>query len=153
MTIESYRKQLEHLEAEAIEMADYMSDDDTQIEQQQTNDQSSFCDDFSACIIVDNLPIVGEEKYEKLCNVIRNMLSRIGTIIDLNMPLHNRQSCGFAFIEYDDPKKADAAVEKIDNFALDKRHTLRVNHFDYLRKVMTSPDTYVQPTKQEYQQK
>ena len=55
-------------------------------------------------IVVDNLPVVPPEKFEKLEGVVRKIYSQIGTIKEdgLWMPLNpdTQKTLGYCFIEY-----------------------------------------------------
>jgi translation initiation factor 3 subunit B len=63
---------------------------------------------FGNIIVVDNLPVVPPEKYEKLVGVIRKIFARTGTIREsgLWMPVdeETKLSKGYAFIEYNTPQ-------------------------------------------------
>ncbi|KAF7075295.1 hypothetical protein CFC21_080075 [Triticum aestivum] len=63
---------------------------------------------FSNIIVVDNLPVVPPEKYEKLENVVRKIYSQIGVIKEggLWMPTHpeTKKTYGYCFIEYNTPQ-------------------------------------------------
>ena len=58
--------------------------------------------------MVDNLPVVPPEKFEKLENVIRKIYSQIGVIKDggLWMPVNpgTQKTLGYCFIEYNTPQ-------------------------------------------------
>ncbi|KAK1685399.1 hypothetical protein QYE76_046247, partial [Lolium multiflorum] len=66
---------------------------------------------FSNIIVVDNLPVVPPEKYEKLENVVRKIYSHIGVIKEggLWMPTHpeTQKTYGYCFIEYNTPRYMD----------------------------------------------
>lgn len=63
---------------------------------------------FKNIIVVDNLPVVPPEKFEKLENVIRKIYTKIGVIKDggLWMPVNpeTQKSVGYCFIEYNTPQ-------------------------------------------------
>ena len=62
---------------------------------------------FGNIIVVDNLPVVPKEKFEKLEGVIRKIYSQIGVIKDdgLWMPVdHTGKTLGYCFIEYNTPQ-------------------------------------------------
>jgi hypothetical protein len=62
---------------------------------------------FGNVIIVDNLPVVAFEKYEKLEGVIRKIFGQIGVITTngLLMPRdESGKTKGYAFIEYSTPQ-------------------------------------------------
>ncbi|ESR63479.1 hypothetical protein CICLE_v100076091mg, partial [Citrus x clementina] len=63
---------------------------------------------FGNIIVVDNLPVVPKEKFEKLEGVIRKIYSQIGVIKEdgLWMPVdpETQKSLGYCFIEYNTPQ-------------------------------------------------
>lgn len=63
---------------------------------------------LSNVIVVDNLPVVPPEKFEKLENVIRKIYSQIGAIKEngLWMPVNpeTKKTYGYCFIEYNTPQ-------------------------------------------------
>jgi translation initiation factor 3 subunit B len=63
---------------------------------------------LSNIIVVDNLPVVPPEKFEKLENVIRKIYSQIGVIREngLWMPVNQatKKTYGYCFIEYNTPQ-------------------------------------------------
>ncbi|XP_044985379.1 eukaryotic translation initiation factor 3 subunit B-like [Hordeum vulgare subsp. vulgare] len=101
---------------------------------------------FSNIIVVDNLPVVPPEKYEKLENVVRKIYSQIGVIKEggLWMPTHpeTKKTYGYCFIEYNTPQEAELAREKTNGYKLDKSHIFAVNMFDDFEKYMKVPDEW-----------
>ena len=75
------------------------SDDDEEVEE-----VNEFDSGFGNVVLVDNLPVVAPEKYEKLENVVRKIFSQMGTIREhgLVMPIEEetKKTKGYAFIEY-----------------------------------------------------
>ena len=71
-------------------------------------DGLEFDSGFGNIIVVDNLPIVPREKFEKLEGVIRKIYSQIGGIKEdgLWMPVDPEagKSLGYCFIEYNTPQ-------------------------------------------------
>lgn len=63
---------------------------------------------FANVVVVDNLPVVPPEKFEKLENVIRKIYSQIGAIKEggLWMPVNpeTKKTYGYCFIEYNTPQ-------------------------------------------------
>ena len=63
---------------------------------------------LSNIIVVDNLPVVPPEKFEKLENVIHKIYSQIGVIKEngLWMPVNpnTKKTYGYCFIEYNTPQ-------------------------------------------------
>lgn len=99
---------------------------------------------FRHAIIVDGLPVVPQEKLEKLTNVIRKFFVQMGTIIEggLDMPMDpaTNKSMGFAFIEFSQASEAATAIEKANGYRLDRSHTFAVNAFDDFTKYTSIPD-------------
>lgn len=62
---------------------------------------------FGNIIIVDNLPVVPREKFEKLEGVVRKIYSQIGVIKEdgLWMPVdpETQKTLGYCFIEFNTP--------------------------------------------------
>lgn len=63
---------------------------------------------FGNIIVVDNLPVVPIEKFEKLENVIRKIYSQLGVIREdgFFMPLdpETQKTMGYCFIEFNTPQ-------------------------------------------------
>jgi translation initiation factor 3 subunit B len=41
---------------------------------------------FAQCVVVDNIPVVPEEKFDKLHSILQKIFSAIGTVVALTMP-------------------------------------------------------------------
>jgi len=99
---------------------------------------------FRHAIIVDGLPVVPQEKLDKLTNVIRKFFVQMGTIIEggLDMPMDpaTNKTIGFAFIQFSCPSEAAAAIEKANGYKLDRSHTFLVSSFDDFAKYTAIPD-------------
>ncbi|KAJ4836996.1 Eukaryotic translation initiation factor 3 subunit B [Turnera subulata] len=100
-------------------------------------------------VVVDNLPVVPREKFEKLEGVIRKIYSQIGVIKEdgLWMPIDpdTQKTLGYCFIEYNTPQEAELAKEKTDGYKLDKSHVFAVNMFGDFDKYMGVPDQWAPP--------
>lgn len=63
---------------------------------------------FGNIVVVDNLPVVPREKFEKLEGVVRKIFSQIGVIKEdgLFMPVDpvSEKSLGYCFIEFNTPQ-------------------------------------------------
>lgn len=63
---------------------------------------------FQNIIVVENLPVVPKQKFEKLEGVVRKIYSQIGVIKEdgLWMPVdpETHKTLGYCFIEYDTPQ-------------------------------------------------
>ncbi|XP_072963175.1 eukaryotic translation initiation factor 3 subunit B-like [Typha angustifolia] len=101
---------------------------------------------FGNIIVVDNLPVVAPEKFEKLEGVIRKIYSQIGVIKEggLLMPVNpeTQKTLGYCFVEFNTPQEAELAREKTHGYKLDKSHIFSVNMFDDFEKYMKVPDQW-----------
>ncbi|XP_031262731.1 eukaryotic translation initiation factor 3 subunit B-like isoform X1 [Pistacia vera] len=122
-----------------------ISDDDDVYE----DDQQELDSGFGNIIVVDNLPVVPREKFEKLEGVIRKIYSQIGVIKEdgLWMPVdpETQKTLGYCFIEYNTPQEAELAKEKTNGYKLDKAHIFAVNMFDDFDKFMKVPNEWAPP--------
>lgn len=108
---------------------------------------------FDNVIFCDNLPVVPQEKYEKLITVLTKIFGQIGQIQDGGfwMPLDEKtnQSKGFAFVAYKSAQEASAAVDQINGYKLDKNHVFKVTPLSAFDKVANVPDAYAAPEEKE----
>ncbi|CAM8895270.1 unnamed protein product [Rhodiola kirilowii] len=126
-----------------------VSDDEVEREE----DFMEFDNGFGCIIVVDNIPEVPREKFEKLENVIRKIYSQIGVIKEdgLWMPVDdNGRTLGYCFIEFNSPQEAQLAKEKTTGYKLDRSHIFVVNMFEDFEKFMKVPDQWAPPEKKEY---
>uniref|UniRef100_A0A383V8L2 Eukaryotic translation initiation factor 3 subunit B n=2 Tax=Tetradesmus obliquus TaxID=3088 RepID=A0A383V8L2_TETOB len=108
---------------------------------------------FGSVIVVDCLPVVPEDKHEKLANVLKKIYSQIGNVREggIFMPKDaNNMSKGFAFVEFFSPQEAQAARAQTDGYKLDKNHTFKVSMFDDFDRYAKVPDVYAAPEIKEY---
>lgn len=82
-------------------------------------------------IVIDGLPKVPEASKDKLVKFILRSLTKHGKTKEENvyMPMaeDGKMSEGFAFVEYETPAQAAAAVKALHGQPLDKKHTMAVN--------------------------
>jgi len=97
---------------------------------------------FHKIIIVDNLPPVTSDKYDKLLNVVKKIFSAF-PIVDVHMPQENGKTHGFAFVEFETEAAAEKAITTVNNYKLDKNFTLRVNSFEDFGKFDKLSDEFV----------
>lgn len=125
------------------------SDDDVAQEE-----NLEFDSGFGNIIVVDNLPVVPKEKFEKLVTVVRKIYSQIGAIKEdgLWMPVDpaTEKSLGYCFIEYNTPQEAELAKEKTQGYKLDRSHIFSVSMFDDFDRFMKVPDEWAPPPNKEY---
>ncbi|EEF46838.1 Eukaryotic translation initiation factor 3 subunit, putative [Ricinus communis] len=120
--------------------------DDEDVHQRE---QLDFEAGFNNIIVVDNLPVVPKEKFEKLEGVIRKIYSQIGVIKEdgLWMPVdpETQKTLGYCFIEYNTPQEAELAKEKTNGYKLDRAHIFAVNMFEDFDRFMRVPDEWAPP--------
>ncbi|KAH0451085.1 hypothetical protein IEQ34_021777 [Dendrobium chrysotoxum] len=101
---------------------------------------------FGNVIVVDNLPVIPLEKFEKLEGVIRKIYGQIGPIREGGfwMPVNpeTKKTLGYCFIEYNTSQDAKSAKENTNGYKLDKSHIFAVNLFDEIEKYMKIPDEW-----------
>ncbi|KAM0065162.1 putative RNA recognition motif domain, eukaryotic translation initiation factor 3 subunit B [Helianthus debilis subsp. tardiflorus] len=119
-----------------------------------TCDSLEFDAGFGSIIIVDNLPVVPREKFEKLEGVVRKIYSQIGVIKEngLWMPVDEDtgKTRGYCFIKSNTPQEAELAKEKTNGYKLDRAHIFAVNMFDEIDKFMKVPDEWAPPKSRPY---
>ncbi|XP_057550220.1 eukaryotic translation initiation factor 3 subunit B-like [Amaranthus tricolor] len=124
-------------------------DDDLRVDENLEFDQG-----FANIIVVDRLPQVPKEKFEKLESVIRKIYSQIGVIKEDGfwMPVDSStgKTLGYCFIEYNTPQEAELAKDKTHGYKLDKSHIFAVNLFDDIEKFMKVPDEWAPPETKPY---
>ncbi|CAI5715974.1 unnamed protein product [Hyaloperonospora brassicae] len=147
MTPPTFEQKLAQLKREAEHYADYLSDEEVEDEvMTKAHEEADFCNDFSMAVVVGGLPVVDDSKHGKLLNVVKKIFGQVGTVVDIDMPFgDNGSTTGFAFVEYEQEAHAADAVRTIDNFALDKRHTMIVNKYEDIERYLQTPDAFVAP--------
>ncbi|KAL5698942.1 Eukaryotic translation initiation factor 3 subunit B [Ranunculus cassubicifolius] len=109
---------------------------------------------YGNVIVVDHLPCVPPEKFEKLEGVIKKIFSQIGIIKEdgLWMPVDEKtqKTLGYCFIEYNTPQEAELAKEKTHGYKLDKTHIFAVNMLDDFDRFMNVPDEWAPPETKPY---
>ncbi|XP_020206252.1 eukaryotic translation initiation factor 3 subunit B [Cajanus cajan] len=125
--------------------------DDEEIYQE---DNLEFESGFGNIIVVDNLPVVPREKFEKLEGVVRKIYSQIGVIKEggLWMPVdpETEKTLGYCFIEYNTPQEAELAKEKTHGYKLDRAHIFAVSMFDDFDRFMKVPNEWAPPETKPY---
>ncbi|GER56645.1 eukaryotic translation initiation factor 3subunit B [Striga asiatica] len=81
---------------------------------------------FETIILVQNLPVVSKEKFEKLEG---------GWALDACRP-DTQKTLGYCFLEFDTPQEAELAREKTNGYKLDRSHIFVVNMLDGIEKFM-----------------
>ncbi|KAH7850144.1 hypothetical protein Vadar_028516 [Vaccinium darrowii] len=117
-------------------------------------DPLEFDKGFGNMVVIDNLPVVPTEKFEKLEGVVRKLCNQLGVIKEdgLWMPVDpsTQKSLGYCFIEFNTPQEAELVKEKLHNYRLDKSHIFAVNMFDDIEKFMKVPNEWAPPETKPY---
>jgi len=101
---------------------------------------------YAKVIVVDNVPVVPQEKFEKLKGVLTKFFGALGAIKEFHLPLDEKQQTkGYAFVEYTTAEAAENAIQKANGYRLDKQHVFRVNSFDDFQKFLNTPEHYQTP--------
>lgn len=109
---------------------------------------------FGNVIVVDNLPVVPRDKFEKLEGVVGKIYGQIGVIKEdgFLMPVdpNTHKTLGYCFIEYNTTQEAELAKEKTNGYKLDRAHIFAVNMFDEVDRFTRVPDEWAPPETKSY---
>ncbi|KAG6621284.1 Eukaryotic translation initiation factor 3 subunit [Phytophthora cinnamomi] len=143
----TFEQKLAQLKREAEHYADYLSDEEVEDEvTSKAHEEADFCNDYSMAVVVGGLPVVDESKHGKLLNVVKKIFGQVGAVVDIHMPFGaGGKTTGFAFVEYEQEAHANDAVRTINNFALDKRHTMLVNKYEDIARFQQTPAEFKAP--------
>ncbi|VEL23770.1 unnamed protein product [Protopolystoma xenopodis] len=108
-------------------------------------------DNEKCTIIVDGVPNAPPEKFHLLKELFMKKFSVFGNIVESYFPLDtNDYTAGYAFLTFEKPHSAIKALRSMQNFPLDKSHTLQVSLLTELDSILAAKDVFVPPPKQEY---
>ncbi|RZC52594.1 hypothetical protein C5167_021031 [Papaver somniferum] len=144
--IEAFRGDLDSIQLPSGEDFGIPSDDDEYEEELNNKYDLKNKSGFGNIIVVDNLPVVTAEKYNKMIGVIK----RISGVTDegqLWMPVdpETQKSLGYCFIEYDTPQEAELAIQRTNKYKLDRAHILALNGFKDFDRFMELADEWAAP--------
>lgn len=110
-----------------------------------------FKPDFSTTIVIDNVPIVNEERASRLKKLMLKIYSTVTEDIvesDLYFPFDplTNMTPGFAFMKFRTVDDAMNAVKLTNNHLLDKKHIFKVCLYSDLEKIDAVTDVFVPPT-------
>lgn len=112
---------------------------------------------FSCVVVVDNLPVVGMEKYEKLISVLKKIFGQIGEFHEdgfyMSVDEATKKTKGFAFVEFATPDQAKIARQQADGYKLDKSHTFKTNLLKEVDDLSATPDAYKEPELKDFVRK
>ncbi|XP_049801435.1 eukaryotic translation initiation factor 3 subunit B [Schistocerca nitens] len=110
-------------------------------------------DGVESVVVVDGVPQVGPERFEKLSSVINKLFSKVGVIVNEYYPkTEDGTTKGYIFLEYSSPKYALEAVSLLNNHKLDRQHTFLVNLFTDFKKYEEISDEWEPPEPQPYKE-
>lgn len=109
----------------------------------------TFQPDFSSAIVVDNLPIITEDKLAKLTNVVWKIYNQASASLnekDIYIPFDTdaNTSRGFCFIRFKTAEDAKIAVQLTQGYTMGK-NVLKVTPYSDFEKYLNLPDVYVPP--------
>lgn len=109
---------------------------------------------FGNVLVVDNLPSVGPEKFDKLTAILTKIFSGSGRIREggLFHPMdeEKKMSKGYAFVEYENAEQARAAQSALNGYQLDKVHKFAATLFDEADRLAKVSEEYVEPEERVY---
>lgn len=112
--------------------------------------RQTFEADFSTSIVVDQIPVISEDKLPKLRTALLKIYSQASASLketDIHIPFDTQvgTSCGFCFIKFKTSEDAKLAISLTQGYSLDKKHSFKVSPYSDLDKYLKMPDTYVAP--------
>merc|ERR1711962_1368713 len=107
-------------------------------------------DSLDTVIIVDNIPVVGPDRLDKLKNIIRKVFSKFGNVVNEYYPEKDGKTTGYIFLEFSHASDAANAVKTANGYKLDKSHTFVVNAFSDFDKFKNIAEDYVVPEARDY---
>ncbi|MCJ1349004.1 Translation initiation factor 3 subunit b [Peltigera leucophlebia] len=114
---------------------------------------------LDAFVVIDGLPVVEEDRRQKLIKVLLKRLNTVGKTKEdaVFMPLNEKNMTeGFAYVEYETPEQAIAATKALHGTPFDKKHTLAVNKITDIERYGREgrvDDEYHPPHIEEFQEK
>lgn len=105
-------------------------------------------------VVIDNLPEVTPEKFDKLCEKVFPLFHRVGQVArnpdNDSARIHmarddSGNTLGYAFVEYVSLEDAHQAVLTLHNHALSKKHTFWVDTAGTLERLQDVPDNFAPP--------
>ncbi|KAJ5540315.1 Eukaryotic translation initiation factor 3 subunit B [Penicillium frequentans] len=146
---------------------DTLSEQDLHEEEEEEIDFSDLKEQFDVkldegldtFVVIDGLPVVPEDSRQKLIKFLLRKLNSVGQASEdaVFMPVTDKgMTEGFAFVEYETPEQAVAAVKQLHGVPLDKKHTLSVNKLMDIERYGREgriEDEYVEPQVEAFKEK
>lgn len=104
-------------------------------------------------LVVDNIPKIGPEKYQKLFSKLSQTFERFGRIrrLEDGNPLmslirnEDGYTLGFAFVEFISPEEAHKAMLSLHNLQFDRSHRFWACTAGDLERLQSVPENFVPP--------
>jgi translation initiation factor 3 subunit B len=115
-------------------------------------------DDFSHVVVLDGLPVVTKEKFDKLIQALKkkffSKLPKLADDASLFMPMgDDDQTLGCMFLEFESKLDAKTAVREGDKFPFDKKHTFRMTLWEDFESIQEMDEKYEEPKVSDYETK
>uniref|UniRef100_A0A0G4HRS4 Eukaryotic translation initiation factor 3 subunit B n=1 Tax=Chromera velia CCMP2878 TaxID=1169474 RepID=A0A0G4HRS4_9ALVE len=104
---------------------------------------------FPKTVLFTGLPKVGQDRHEKLMNVLKKMTSEFGAP-KIEMPFDTKnkdETAGVAFLTFNEVKQARDCQGEFVEKKLDAKHTIKAISVEDFTKLMAKSDTYTPPAK------
>jgi translation initiation factor 3 subunit B len=103
------------------------------------------------CVLIWGIPVVNQERIEKLKNVLGKVFSFVHTPVSNFFPTNeDGNTKGYCFIEYETPEQTSAAAKVCDGYALDKKHTFSAYVLSAMRHLKEPEENWTPPAKKDY---
>lgn len=110
--------------------------------------------EFDSVVVVDGAPVVDESKAEKLLGVVRKIFQQCGELkadgVWMPKDASGKKYKGVVFLDFTRSESAQTACDKLDNYRLDKSHTLRVAKLMDAEKAMSLEGDFKDVEKPEF---
>ncbi|VDN60414.1 unnamed protein product [Dracunculus medinensis] len=97
------------------------------------------------CLIVSGIPVVGDDRFARLKNVLGKIFGKLNADYTDYYPLDNNKTKDYCFVLYPTTEIAEHAAAVLDNYLLDRNHKFRVNLFDDIHKFTKIDESWQPP--------
>uniref|UniRef100_A0A7S0ZMM6 Eukaryotic translation initiation factor 3 subunit B n=1 Tax=Noctiluca scintillans TaxID=2966 RepID=A0A7S0ZMM6_NOCSC len=99
---------------------------------------------FPGTIFVQNIPKVGQEKYDKLMGILSKMIDKSGRN-EKYMPINEKtgQTDGFMIVTYKTEQEAIEVVKTLDGWEFDRKHTFKVIRLETFDQIINRSEEFV----------
>jgi translation initiation factor 3 subunit B len=134
----NWRQEIDNVGEDADELLDWLSEGDVD---EEIPESARLDDKFPNTLVVVNVPIVPEAKFDKLAGFLKKLFE-IGDAHEFSMPYGPDGSTqGFFMVTYSSRQEAQQTQDRMHNKEFDKKHTFKVYFVDDFEKsVKYEPD-------------